>query len=328
MKFQKFFTTLAAIAAGVLAVEADTPQLYMVIDLSGGKDAVTNDVTYLDAVPDGGWTDEYKTTKLVMRYIEPGTFTMGSPTDELGRYGDEWPQHQVTLTKGFYIGVFEVTQKQAALIAGINCSTYKGDMRPVETITWYEIRGGAMSDLTDTSIIAKLRARTGLTTIDLPTEAQWEYACRAGTTTALNNGKNLTDTGYEYKMGRDTEMDKLGRYGHNGGHQVVGTVDHKGGIDIFHTVVGMYEPNAWGLYDMHGNVWETCRDVWTDSVSADDVTDPTGPETTVTNKARTIRGGGWNCHALACRSAYRFYRDCESYSKNYTIGFRLSMTVE
>ena len=135
------------------------------------------------------------------------------------------------------------------------------------------------------SFLGKLRAKTGQT-FDLPTEAQWEYACRAGTTTALNTGKNLTSTGWDYAM------DEAGRYSYN-------QKDGKGGYSE-HTKVGSYLPNAWGLYDMHGNVGEWCLDWYTAGIGSSAVTDPKGPNS---GEYRVVRGGGWYGNAQSCRSA-------------------------
>ena len=238
---------------------------YLVIDLSGGPSASSYPVSYLTAVPTGGWSDTYKTTKLVMRKIPKGSFTMGSPADELGRDSDE-PQHQVTLTKDFYIGVFEVTQRQWELVMGNRPSYFNNAShyatRPVESVSYYDIRENpansddpaadwpANSIVNATSFMGKLRAKTGLSTFDLPTESQWEYACRAGTTTALNSGYNLTSTG------SDPRMDAVGRYWYNGGSGYT----QNGDTSVATAKAGSYLPNAWGLYDMHGNVWEWCLD--------------------------------------------------------------------
>ena len=182
---------LFAGAAIATAVASDT---YLVIDLSGGTNAANYPVSYLSDVPAGGWTDEYKTTKLVLRKIPAGTFVMGSPTNELGR--EPWApgsetQHSVTLTKAFHIGVFTVTQRQWELVMGNRPSYFTNAAfyatRPVEEVSYYDVRENpANSDdpasdwpsnsvVNANSFMGKLRARTGLAAFDLPTEAQWEY---------------------------------------------------------------------------------------------------------------------------------------------------------
>ena len=272
---------------------AVTNRLYMVIDLSGGTNAASFAISYLDDVPEGGWTEEYKTTKMVLSKIEAGKFTMGSPADELGRYNDE-VQHEVTLTKPFFAGVFEVTQKQYELIMGNNPAYYLGDARPVECVSYDMIRGSdkgsgwpANSDVDETSFLGVLRAKTNQA-FDLPTEAQWEFACRAGTTTALNSGKNLSGTI------SCANLAEVGRcYGNMN--------DGKGGYNE-HTTVGSYLPNAWGLYDMHGNVLEWCLDRYQYSLGSDPATDPKGGEE---GSYRVLRSGGWNFNASDCRSADR-----------------------
>ncbi len=280
---------------------------YMVVDLSGGPSASSYPVSYLSAVPSGGWTDEHKTTKLVLRRIPAGTFTMGSPTNELGRTTNE-VQHSVTLTKDFYIGVFEVTQKQWERVMGTWRSYFTNaacrDMRPVELVSYYDIRESPgnlndptvhwpSNDLVNTnSFMGKLRAKTGLSTFDLPTEAQWEYACRAGTTTALNSGKDLTDTG------TCPNMAEVGRYQHNhpGGFSTNSSVSTDGGT----AKVGSYLPNAWGLYDMHGNVREWCLDWYVSAARG--ALDPLGE---ASGSGRVMRDGCWGSGARICRSAYR-----------------------
>jgi formylglycine-generating enzyme required for sulfatase activity len=272
--------------------------LYMGVDLSGGTNAASYPMSYLDGLPAGGWTDEHKTDKLVLRRIPAGTFTMGSPEDELGR-GTNETQHQVTLTRPYYIGVFELTQKQWERVMGSNPSQYPGDMRPVERLSYNMIRGdnlGSQWPATDTvdgtSFMGKLRAKTGLG-FDLPTEAQWEHACRAGTETALNSGRNLLN------RTNDVNMAEVGRYTQN-------VLDGKGGYTVAHTVVGSYLPNAWGLYDMHGNVKEHCLD-WFEPY-AETAVDPAGA---TAGTARINRSGNWitGGHAAGCRSATRFRED-------------------
>ena len=246
---------------------------YLVIDLSGGTSATSYPVTALAAPPAGGWTDEYKTTKLVLRVIESGSYTMNGSYD-------------VTISKPFYMGVFEVTQKQYQLVTGSNPSSYKGDARPVENVSWNTIRGNSdtynwpsVTTVDSNSFMGKIRAKTGLT-LDLPTEAQWEYACRAGTTSMYNNGGDT-----------ETDLALLGRYKGNQN-------DGRGGYSE-HTKVGSYTPNAWGLYDMHGNVWEWCVD-WSGSLSSS--TDPKG---VTSGTGRVIRGGGWGYNADGCTSSKR-----------------------
>ena len=200
------------------------PLCYMIVDLDkSGKDAVS----YLDDVPKGGWSDEYRTKKIAFRRIEPGSF-------------EYLPGKSFKITKPFYIGVFEVTQKQYEMVMKENPSEFKGDMRPVENVSYIDIRGGRKgfcwpedNKVDDDSYLGKLRKRIGLE-FDIPTEVQWEYACRAGTKGDLNVD--------------GVEMVKLGKCRDNGG------------MDDQHVKVGSFLPNAWGLYDMHGNVWEWCLD--------------------------------------------------------------------
>jgi formylglycine-generating enzyme required for sulfatase activity len=162
---------------------------------------------------------------LDMLWVKPGTFTMGSPTSEAGRRKDE-TQHQVTLTKGFYLGKYEVTQAQWEKVMGSNPSRFKGVNRPVETVTWDDVTSFCEK-------LTELESKAGRLTAgmayQLPTEAQWEYACRAGTTTAFSFGDVLT--------AKDANFDK----------NVAETTD-----------VGKYPANPWGFHDMHGNVWERC----------------------------------------------------------------------
>jgi len=302
---------------------------YLVIDLSGGPAAANYPVGYLSALPSGGWTDEHKTTKLVMRKIPAGTFTMGSPSNELGRYelgrNDHETQHTVTLTKAFYMGVFEVTQRQWELVMGNRPSFFTNSSyyltRPVEQVSYYDVRENADSNSTigtswpasgavgATSFLGKLRAKTGLATFDLPTEAQWEYACRAGTTQALNSGHNLTD------KERDARMDTVGRYQKR-------STDANCATNTGTATVGSYLANAWGLYDMHGNVSEWCLD-WFGMYSGS-VQDPAGELRS--EAGRVLRGGVWGNRAEYCRSASRdrVSPDC----RNFYFGFRAAMTLQ
>lgn len=246
-------------------------------------------------MPLGGWGDEYKTTKILLRRIEPGEVKLGNTKP-------------VTLTKPFYMGVFEITQKQYSLVTGSNPSSYQGDMRPVERVSWNAIRGDSgtydwptVKTVDPNSFIGTVQAKTGLN-FDLPTEAQWEYACRAGTTSEFNNGGSS-----------DNDLKLLGRFGYN-------RSDGKGGFGE-HTTVGSYFPNAWGLYDMHGNVGEWCLD-WSGGINSDPATDWTGASS---GSARVLRCGSWGDGSFFCGASYRD-RTLPSFSLS-DCGFRLSRTL-
>ena len=292
--------------------EEDDDALYVVVDLSGGPNAETYPVLYSATGPDLS-DDKCRTTELWLRKIPAGSFMMGSPAREVGRYNTDMARHQVMLTQYYYIGVFECTQKQWELVMGRNPSMYTGDTRPVEQISYDAIRGtdttsvgwpvyGHIVDAT--SFMGVLQAKTGLA-FDLPTEAQWEYACRAGTTSALNSGKNLTSTDV------DANMTEVGRYYGN-------MYDGIGGYGPS-TKVGCYLPNAWGLYDMHGNVAEWCLDWYGDSTSTVADEDPIGP---ATGSERVMRGGSWNNPAKDCRSAARLSNSSSAFLNQ--IGFRVA----
>ena len=240
---------------------ADTNGVYCVIDISGGSNAERYPVSYLDSVPEGGWGDEYKTTKIVLRRVDAGTYPM------LGN-------RKVTFTKPFYIGIFELTQKQIKLLSGDNNRkfVFEGDMRPADCLTWDEMRGKneefdypKTKEVAPGSIIGKLRAKTGLFQIDLPTSYQFGCAWNAGTD---GSGRDARLTGRHFSNQRDG----------------------KGGYTSKHTIVGSYQPNEWGIYDLHGNVWEMCLD-YTGKLDAEDENDPVGP---VEGVKRQLRGGGWH----------------------------------
>ena len=296
--------TAAALPARPVSVLSGTSatkqDLYMVVDLKGGTDATNYPVSYLVDEPKSGWTDEYKTDKLELRRIESGTFIMGSPEDEKG-HGDSETQHKVMLSKAFYIGVFEVTQRQWELVMGKRPSyftnaTYYATL-PVEQVPYSGIRGSgdganwpANSSVDAASFMGKMRARTG-NAFDLPTEAQWEYACRAGTTGAYS-GK--------------CDLDKLAWYKDNAS-------------DKTHPV-GQKKANAWGLYDMHGNGWEWCLD-WSGTYPGT-VTDPLGA---ASGFNRVLRGGRWGSSASGCRSASRSVHF--PYDRSGGVGFRAASTL-
>ena len=198
-------------------------------------------------------------TKMEMIYVAPGTFTMGSPISEEGRYDSE-SQHQVTLTKNYWLGKYEVTQAQWESVMGENPSRLKGGNRPVENVSWEDCQ----------RFIRKINSQRHCGA-RLPTEAEWEFACRAGSTGPYGGNGSLDDMGW---------------YGGNSGSET-----HP---------VGQKQANAWGFYDMHGNVYEWCEDWYGDYGSA--TTDPAGP---ASGGVRVVRGGCWCSFAQFCRSAYR-----------------------
>ncbi|NLF99577.1 MAG: formylglycine-generating enzyme family protein [Lentisphaerae bacterium] len=293
---------------------------YVVVDLSGGPTATNYPVRYSITAP-ALLDDTCKTTELWLRRIPAGSYTMGSPTNELGREVDQFEtQHTVTLTKDFYIGVFETTQQQWYQVMGANPSFYTNvtywATRPVEQVSWCKIRENAngstlranaltwpaSDSVGEGSFMYALRQRTGLK-FDLPTEAQWEYACRAGTTGAWNNGTTIVST----NTYSDANMTLLGRYRGN----VLGdgqSTDRNCVTNLSTTLVGSFLPNAWGLYDMHGNVLEYCLDrisstSRTSDLGALPVTDPRGVADVTSY--RVFRGGGCASVASSCRSSYR-----------------------
>lgn len=231
---------------------------------------------------------------LEMRWIPRGTFRMGSLEEENGRDDDEGPQHEVEISRGYWLGETPVTQAQWQAVMGGNPSEFKGAENPVEKVSWEECG----------EYTAKLNAMMPGLGARLPSEAEWEYACRAGTTAAFNNGADCTKP-----EGEDPALSKLGWYGENSGHS-----SH---------AVGQKRPNDWGLYDMHGNVWEWCED-WFGSYGKREELDPTGPET---GDGRVVRGGCWDGYARCCRSACRNWGH-PSDRFNGRLGFRLAAGPE
>jgi formylglycine-generating enzyme required for sulfatase activity len=199
-------------------------------------------------------------------YIPPGTFIMGSPKNEPGRSDDE-TQHEVTLTRGFYIQTTEVTQEQWERVMDNNPAIFKdcGENCPVEYVSWHDVQ----------RFIEKLNTKESTKRYRLPTEAEWEYACRAGTQTAFSFGN---------------DKDTLSDYGW-----------HRFNSRKPTHPVGWKEPNLWGLHDMHGNVAEWCQDSY-DDYPSQNVTDPTRPSE---GYGRVLRGGSCNDFAENCRAAFR-----------------------
>jgi formylglycine-generating enzyme required for sulfatase activity len=211
-----------------------------------------------------------------MVWIKQGEFVMGSPIDEKDRDLDEDPLTQVFFQSSFWMGKYEVTQREYEKIMGVNPSTFKGDpSRPVEQVSWDDANAFC-TRLTQTEFVAG-RLPIGYV-YRLPTEAEFEYVCRSGTTT-------------RYSHGDDPDYSKLGDYAWYAANSE-GT-SHP---------VGQKKPNLWGLHDVHGNVWEWCLDWYQDRYPGGSVEKPTGPST---GASRVFRGGGWDYNAASCRSAYR-----------------------
>ena len=310
-----------------------TPPKYLVVDMSGGRSAARWPVSYLDEVPSGGWTDEYKTEKLVLRYIPAGSFIMGGrATDYPGAVNTNL--HMVTLTKPFYIGVFECTQRQWELAMGTRPSWFSNETcyaaRPVEQVSYADVRGDTKgllwpksSEVDGGSFMGVLRSKVGNCGFDLPTEAQWEYVCRAGTKTALNNNTNLS------VPDRSPEVLPLGRVAHNCGRDL----DRDDRLDTTYrnwsdnkgtASVGSYIPNAWGLYDMHGNIYEWCADRWCECPIG--TIDPQGP---TEGDSWAIKGGSWYSGGYAYISGWHYATSTtpphgESHAVN-TVGFRICL---
>ncbi|MCP4131658.1 MAG: SUMF1/EgtB/PvdO family nonheme iron enzyme, partial [bacterium] len=233
-------------------------------------------------------------------YIQPGTFLMGSPEDELGRDTDE-TQHEVTVTQPFYIQTTEVTRYRWKTVMG-NVTTKKYRDRemdlPATSFSWDEIQ----------DFIAALNSR-GEGTYRLPTEAEWEYAARAGSITAFANG-DISESSNE-----DPVLNLIGWYSFNS------RIDEEPGTQESRRV-GEKIPNAWGLYDMHGNVSEWCQD-WYAAYPTESVSDPVGPSS---GSRKVIRGGSYSSEPANCRSANREYGDSDD--SRSSLGFRLIWTPE
>jgi formylglycine-generating enzyme required for sulfatase activity len=256
-----------------------------------------------------------------MVLIPPGTFTMGSPPNEPG-HGLHEIEHPVTLTRPFFVSRREVTQAEWQAVMGWNESYFPGPNRPVEIVTWFDClsycnRRSAAEGL-DSVYVMTGRAYDGVHIVGagsvgcfwlkngyrLLTEAEWEYACRAGSITAFCNGP-ITHAAYD--CGDDSGLDLVGWYCCNAGSTT-------------HDAAGQ-GPNAWGLFDMHGNVYEWCWDWYGDYPPAP-VTDPLG---VASGSDRVVRGGDWSAYAVNCRSAFRGYNPPDV--GHNSLGLRVARTA-
>jgi formylglycine-generating enzyme required for sulfatase activity len=235
-----------------------------------------------------------------MVFIQPNTFTMGSPSNEVGRSSDEDPQTIVTLSHGFWMAKFLVTQRDYLAVIGSNPSGFPGDLnRPVESVTWLDATNYCAM-LTQQDLAAG-RIPPG-SHYRLPTEAEWECAARAGTSTRFNYGD---DPGA-------TALSNHAWYGAIGG-----ATTHP---------VGLKQPNAWGLYDMAGNIWEWCLD-WYGPYAGGVATDPQGPASNPIG-VKVIRGGAWESFESDCRSARRLTEAVSPFIKDFIIGFRVVLAID
>ena len=235
----------------------------------------------------------YKGARLGFRWIPAGTFMMGSPEDEPKRNDDE-TLHEVTLTQGFWMGETTCTQQFWEQIMGSNPSWFKGKQRPVESVSWNDV----------IEFIEKVNGMKPELALRLPTEAEWEYACRAGTQTPFHTGDQITTDQANYYGPEPYNNGKQGEY--------------RGET----MPVKSFSPNAWGLYQMHGNVREWCQD-WFGPYPNQPEQDPQGP---ITGQSRVMRGGIWSLNGGYVRSACRDYGDPSV--ENDWRGFRLARGQE
>jgi len=236
------------------------------------------------------------TTPEGMVWIKPGRFQLGSPPEEKGHGTDEDPPTDVVITRGFWMGQHEVTQAEYLAVMGSNPSGFLGQTNhPVERVTWNEANAYCVKKTALEREAGRLPAGF---VYRLPTEAEWEYACRAGTITRFSHGDDLAETGLVEYAWFTTNSDSSTR------------------------PVGQLKPNPWGLYDLHGNVWEWCQDLWQDAYPGGTVTDPTGP---TDGWLRVARGGSWLYDAAFSRSANRDNYGPENRCSD--IGFRVVLAT-
>ena len=237
----------------------------------------------------------YKGVRQVFRWMMPGRFMMGSPESEPERRAENEQLHEVTLTKGFWLGETTCTQALWEAVMGNNPSRFKGEERPVEQISWQDVK----------DFIQRLNHEVVDLFVRLPTEAEWEYACRAGTTTPFSSGDKITSDQVNCDGGIPFAGGEKGRYR---GESVE---------------VKSLPPNPWGLYEMHGNVWEWCEDRYQKNFERDAYVNPTGP---AEGDHRVLRGGSWDDDGGEARSACRGWLG--SSSRSGRIGFRLAQGLK
>jgi len=317
---------MPSVDVAVRAWSTNAPPDYAVLSLVA-KDAVRY-FADAESVPGGVTNDAYKTDEMLLRRIPAGNveWRMGSVTNEVGRanfIAREVP-HMVTLSNDFYIGVYEVTQRQYEHIMGSRPAYYNNNdyyrKRPVENVAFNNLRGSVAGGfnwpndghaVASYNFLGKLRSFVGLTLIDLPLEAQWEFACRAGSGSALYNGMELENDATSARadaLARNWSTGKI-----NGQEPAQGVSPEHGTAEV-----GSLEPNSFGLYDMLGNVQEFCRDWYEENNTG--CNSEIGPSSS-SSGSRVIRGGSWGDAARYCRCASRAGRTPTTADK--CVGFRV-----
>ncbi len=291
MKNITVLCTAAAVLVAIASAMAENEKPVIISQPTSVKAKVGDSVTFTVGARDVNTNDEKNFTTSIlgmadldMIWVNPGTFMMGSPVNEMGHQDNE-TLHKVTLTKGFWMGKYEVTQAQYKAIMGSIPEDFfgTGDNYPVYWVSWKDANSFCDRLTQAERAAGKITMAYKYT---LPTEAQWEYVCRAGTTTALNNGKNLLTSW----LPTEVNLDEVAWYPGNSGGKV-----HE---------VGQKLPNAWGFYDMHGNVWEYCLDSYyweAPDYSPDAAIDPLHSESDWFIR----RGGSIKGDNVYCRSAFR-----------------------
>ena len=316
----------------------DDEKLYMIVDISAGGGAGSFPVTFTNKVPSGGWNvDEYKWSKIVLRKIPAGTFVMGYTDEEISHYSnniytgfsnDFFLRRKVTLTKPYYIALFPVTLRQHNLMGEASDPGWHYGYPVSSGVTYAMLRGASADDaaiwpnLQSDSILGRLNAKTASSVqaalpgyrFDLPTHAQWECACRAGTTTCFNNGKNWAPDGTNVS---DANLDEVAWYACGGTTRYV----------------GQKAPNGFGLYDMHGHVLEFIRDMMSSANGRSNGV--TNPETDP-----LLRGNyydrAWGCGGRASGGAVECMSNTASliglidnnYNISSCVGYRLALVAD
>jgi formylglycine-generating enzyme required for sulfatase activity len=333
-----------SMTAVVKAWATNAPPEWMVVNLDrtyeGRADAVKY-YTSLEQSPDGGdiSSEVYKTSRIVLKRIPAGgvPFFMGAHPKELGYQATKELLHRVMLSSDYYIGVYEITQGQYGKIYSMPNKFYfmkEGACRPVEYLTWNNIRGetsywpgtscaDGYGSVADASFLGSLRKFVGgAVMFDLPTEAQWEFACRAGTQTGLYTGLDISNSS------PCENLNPIARYkgNCNGGNDINELGNTTAGPDTATALAGTYKSNNFGLYDMLGNVREFCLD-WYDETAnyGRDAIDPVGPVNNASDALCACRGGSYVDSPNGCRSSSRFSQKRNQNSR--ATGFRICVPL-